>query len=268
KPASATLPLTATASPPAALISAATASPGAASRSLTTSFAPSLASFSAMARPMPRPEPVTSATFPFSLDLGSLLSQLDDCFDRELDLAGLIFGGQRQPRALLAIVLHELGHGALAGQPGAEPRDRGKARREGADARSRHHIGQCLAEIGHHQHPVREHVGKPGLLGKIQIDMDRVVIARGAAIECKAVPGDRRKLLVDDALAQLWLCRTHDGLGLRMTTVREVSATCTPCWLVTFVSTTTSVIAPPFLSVTDVTRGRNVSTSPTTTGAK
>ncbi len=66
KPDSETLPLTAMASPPAARISAATASPGAASRSLTTTFAPSLTSFSAMARPMPRPDPVTSATFPLS----------------------------------------------------------------------------------------------------------------------------------------------------------------------------------------------------------
>src|SRR5262245_55016007 len=95
KPASDTLPLKATASPPAALISAATASPGAASRSLTTTLAPSLASLSAMARPMPRPEPVMSATFPFSFDILFPL-QRDDSFAGELDLASLVFGGQRQ----------------------------------------------------------------------------------------------------------------------------------------------------------------------------
>ena len=72
-PASVTLPLTAMASPPAALISAATASPGAASRSLTTTLAPSLASFSAIARPMPRPEPVMSATLPVSFGIGVFL---------------------------------------------------------------------------------------------------------------------------------------------------------------------------------------------------
>jgi hypothetical protein len=42
-------------------------SPGAASRSLTTMLAPSLASFNAMARPIPRPDPVINATFPASL---------------------------------------------------------------------------------------------------------------------------------------------------------------------------------------------------------
>src|SRR5215813_1128645 len=147
KPASATLPLTATASPPAALISAATASPGAASRSLTTTRAPSLASFSAMARPMPRPDPVTSATFPFSLDISFPL-QRDNSFAGEFDLAALVFRGQRQPRQLLAIVLQQFGDRALAGQLRTELRDRGKARREGADARGRHRIGQGLTEIG------------------------------------------------------------------------------------------------------------------------
>src|ERR1043165_6426492 len=108
KPDSETVPLIAMASPPAARISAATASPGAASRSLTTTLAPSLASFSAMARPMPRPEPVTSATFPFSLDISFPL-QRDNSFTGELDLAALVFRRQRQPRPLLAIVLQELG---------------------------------------------------------------------------------------------------------------------------------------------------------------
>src|SRR5262245_47647892 len=200
KPASDTLPLTATAAPPAALISAATASPSAASRSLTTSLAPSLASFSAMARPMPRPEPVTSATFPFSFDIGFLFSQRDNCFTGELDLAGLILGGQGQSRPLLAVVLQQFGDCALAGQLGAELGDGDKARRQGADARGRHRIGQRLAEIGHDQHAVREDVGKSGLLRKIQINMDRVVITRRAAIEREAMPCDRGKLLVDDAL--------------------------------------------------------------------
>jgi hypothetical protein len=75
KPASDTLPLMATASPPAAMISAATASPGAASRSLTTTLAPSLASFSAIARPIPRPDPVINATFPASLDMPILFKE-------------------------------------------------------------------------------------------------------------------------------------------------------------------------------------------------
>ena len=62
-----------TASPPAALISSTTCCAGVASapspaspppRSLTTTFAPAAASASACERPMPRPAPVTIATFP------------------------------------------------------------------------------------------------------------------------------------------------------------------------------------------------------------
>jgi len=48
-------------------LSAATPSPGPLSKPLTTTFAPWRASFSAIARPMPRPEPKTSATLPARL---------------------------------------------------------------------------------------------------------------------------------------------------------------------------------------------------------
>src|ERR1019366_8604027 len=54
------------ASPPRARIFAMVSSAGPASRSFTTTLAPSLASFCAMACPMPRPEPVTIAIFPSS----------------------------------------------------------------------------------------------------------------------------------------------------------------------------------------------------------
>src|SRR5262245_59014055 len=83
------------------------------------------------------------------------------------------------------------------------------------------------------------------------------------------MPGDRRKLLVNDTIADRPTHdRAHDATWLRTTIVRAASATCTPCWLITSVSTTSSVIAPPFLSVTLVTRGLNVSVSPTTIGAR
>src|ERR1043165_4855867 len=181
-PASETLPLTAIASPPPDRISAATASPGAASRSLTPSFAPSLASFIAIARPMPRPDPVISATFPLSFAICLLSgSECDDGFAGELDLTGLIPGGERQSRALLAGVLKQFGDRALAGQPRAKLCDCDKARRERADAWGRDRIGQGLAEIGHDQHAVREDIRESGLFCKIQIDMDRIVVARGAA---------------------------------------------------------------------------------------
>src|ERR1700684_811583 len=237
-PGSETLPLTAMALPPAATISAATASPGAVSRSLTTMLAPSLASFNAMARPMPRPDPVINATFPASLViscpwdfLGVLwASNGDHGLGRELDFAVFIFGGQRQARAPLALVFEQLGDMPLAGQPGAELGDRGKARRERTDAGRRNRVGQRLAQIGHDQHAVAEHIGKTRRAGEIQIDMDRVVIARSAAIQCQSVPRDRRKRLVNDPFADGSGCnRGHDGLPLRTTIVREMSATTIPC---------------------------------------
>src|SRR5690606_654598 len=68
-----TLPAQATASPPAFPISATTSAAGASSRSLTTTRAPSEASLSASDRPIPRPDPVISATFPASFDICFLL---------------------------------------------------------------------------------------------------------------------------------------------------------------------------------------------------
>ena len=62
-----TLPTQATAWPPASRMACTASCAGSASRSLTTMRAPSLASFSAIARPMPRPEPVMRATLPSSL---------------------------------------------------------------------------------------------------------------------------------------------------------------------------------------------------------
>src|SRR6185437_13380098 len=122
KPGSVTLPLTATASPPAALISATTASPGAASRSLTTTLAPLLASFSAMARPMPRPEPVMSATLPVSFGISSVLD-FDDGFAGKFNFAVLILGRQRQLRAAFAVLFDQFSDVAFAGQFRAKLRD-------------------------------------------------------------------------------------------------------------------------------------------------
>ena len=50
---------------------------------------------------------------------------------------------------------------------------------------------------------MREDVGKPGLLRKIDVDVDRVVIAGRTTIQRKPVAGDRRKLLVDETVAKL-----------------------------------------------------------------
>lgn len=55
--------------------------------------------------------------------------------------------------------------------------------------------------------------------------MDRVVVTGGAAIEREPVAGYPWKRLADDAIADRRLVSDHDGLALRTTTVREMSAT-------------------------------------------
>ena len=119
-----------------------------------------------------------------------------------------------------------------------------------AQARRRDRVGQRLAEAGHHEHAVREDIGISGGLGEIQIDMDRIVIARRAAIERELVTADRRELLVHDAVADRELTvqsLAHAATLFSTTTVREQSATWTPCWLVTVVSTTASVMRAALL---------------------
>lgn len=71
-PGSVTLPAQATACPPADSIAATVSLAGSASRSLTTTRAPSEASLTAIALPMPRPEPETSATLPLSFAISSV----------------------------------------------------------------------------------------------------------------------------------------------------------------------------------------------------
>ena len=60
-----------TAPPPIAAAVAAAVDP---SRSVTATTAPSAASFSAIARPMPCPAPVTIAIFPSSFPMGAFLT--------------------------------------------------------------------------------------------------------------------------------------------------------------------------------------------------
>src|SRR4029079_16578028 len=74
---STTLPVHVTAVPPAARLALTGSLAGSASRSLTTTRAPSLASLSAMARPIPRPAPLTKATLPSSFIRSALASRPD-----------------------------------------------------------------------------------------------------------------------------------------------------------------------------------------------
>ena len=75
----------------------------------------------------------------------------------------------------------------LRGDDVARPGDRGEARAEPADAIARRVAGDQPAEEAHRQHAVGEHVLEAELLGEVEIDMDRIVVARAAAIERELV---------------------------------------------------------------------------------
>src|ERR1700722_18245294 len=122
KPWSVTLPFTAPAAPPADLISSATARPGSSSASLTTTLAPCRANLSAMARPMPRPEPETRATLFFKFCISNS-SDGNDGFAGELDLALLILGSKGKPHSFFAHRFEQLGDIAFARQLSAELRN-------------------------------------------------------------------------------------------------------------------------------------------------
>jgi hypothetical protein len=140
-----------------------------------------------------------------SLELGHLEILLvldgDDGFAGKFDVAVLVPGCQRKFRAALAIVFDELGDMALAGQARTELGDGDEAGCKAAQPRGRDRVGQCLAEAGHHEHAVREDIGISGGPGEIQIDVNRIVIPRRAAIERELVTADRREFLVHDAVA-------------------------------------------------------------------
>src|SRR5208282_4331889 len=183
KPGFVTSPLTATASPPSALISSTTAWPGASSRSLTTTLAPWRASLSAMERPMPRPEPDTRATFPARLFISFSSLESDDGFAGKFDVSGFVLGGESKPRALLAIDFEEFGDSSLAADLGAELRDRDEARRQRAQSVRTYDIGEGLPEHRHHEHALRKHVRESRLLGEVDVDMHRIVVAGRASVE-------------------------------------------------------------------------------------
>ena len=118
--------------------------------------------------------------------------------------------------------------------------------------------------------PCEKTSGKSRLLGEVDIDMHRIVIAGCAAIERERVAADRRKGLVTRRSPTAEFRRMpvhHDDLLVAhddgADRVRDVLAVLVGDLVVDV----DQVIAPPFLSTTSVTRDWNVSVSPTTTGA-
>src|SRR5262249_4511521 len=119
--------------------------------------------------------------------------------------------------------------------------------------------GDRAGQEAHGQHAVGEHVLEAELLGEVEIDMDRVVIARAAAIERQLMAADRRQhdrlqLIAHLHLVELRRCN-HGPLphflaasGLRTTVMLLALATGLPAWSFISVSDLTNYSAPPFLS--------------------
>src|SRR5882757_974949 len=267
KSASVTLPTQLTALPPAASIAATVSLAGSASRSFTTTLAPSPASLTAISRPMPRPEPETMATLPSRVPMfGSLLingsGDGDGGFAGQGDSAvgqshGQLEGGQP---------VLDRHHPAGAGRPAVHRGDRGEPHPVGADPFLRHPVGEQPAEVGHGQHAVREDVVQPGGAGHVEVDVDRVVVPGGAGEQRQRGAGDRRQLQRRQLDAHAHLAGEDVGhrtaSGWRTTTVEVNSATAEPSALVTSVCLTMNSNAPPFLVYTSVIRGRATKVSP------
>src|SRR5574343_667713 len=194
KPSAVTLPAQARACPPAALMAATVSSAGPASRSFTTTLAPSLASFIAMARPMPRPEPETMATLPSSFFMGNSSDsgwgwmrrigtesvQRDDGVAAERDLLAIARSRQLDARAGAAAVVELLDDLADALHAIGHLGDGREAHAVVEHAALRHPVGERARQVGHRQHAVREHVLHAGLAGEVEVDVDGVVVTRGA----------------------------------------------------------------------------------------
>src|SRR5699024_4598017 len=171
KSGSLTLPTQPSASPPAARISSSTSCAGSASRSLITTRAPSLASFRAIERPMPRPDPVTRATFPSSFfDMGFFRSGVecvsgkrDPGFAEDLHLPVLIGAVHFHAGATLAADVADFRDLAAAGDDISQMGDALEAHVDAAQTGLRRPVRQQAAQPGHAQHALGENVRQPGL---------------------------------------------------------------------------------------------------------
>src|SRR3546814_6330313 len=167
KSASVTLPTQATASPPNSLIVRTTSAAGSSSRSLTTMRAPSRASLSASARPMPRPEPEIRATLPASLVIFFSLSvDLDDGFAVDRRRAGVGDGAHREARAAPLAIVEYFGDLSGRGHGGIERRDRGEAHGPAQQPFLRSPMGDRKGVVSGRSVSVRVNVGGRQLIKK------------------------------------------------------------------------------------------------------
>src|SRR5690606_7053266 len=207
----------------------------ASSRSLSTTRAPSRANLSASARPMPRPPPVTSATFPASLVIYSTpLFSLDDRVAEERGVPARIDNRKLQRQPLPRAALFGRGNDSDAFETVVHVRYRRKAHTELAQRLRPELIRERPAKIGHRQHALRQHLIHARRPRHIQIDVHGVVIVRRASEQRERRTTDRRSLEQRDAIP--WRIATRAGcaahfrvLPWRTTTVLVISTAVSPC---------------------------------------
>src|SRR6185312_12689389 len=187
KSASVTLPIQAMASPPLALICCTVASAGSGSRSLTTIWAPSEASLRATARPMPRPEPVMSATLPFSFFTMRPISERQNSIQghdgvtgqcREAIARSRTYLQPREP--LFAFAREDFDHLGKAVNRRIKWRDGDEAHIPFPQTACRKVTGQQLAQICHREHAVCENIVHARGPGEIAVDMQKDMVVRRA----------------------------------------------------------------------------------------
>src|SRR5579884_444151 len=254
-----TSPATTMAMPPASRMAAAVSSAGAASRSLTTTFAPSEANSFAAAAPMPRPEPVKIATLLSSMPIGispvSSFRVLAACGQRGHEGAGglhvavLVCRLKLARDALLAVGLVLLGDGAGAGNHVVEVRHALEAHAELAQGRRADVIPQKLAQEAHNQHAVRDDAARADHFADLRVGVQRVEIAGRARVAhqlqvCDAGLDQLRNLIADlhvFKIPGLHVLRVgcHDLISFvarlihsRTITTWRAFRTGWPCWLV------------------------------------
>ncbi|MDT4871684.1 hypothetical protein FQZ97_1068260 [compost metagenome] len=134
----------------------------------------------------------------------------------------------------------------------AQVRDALEAHVEAAQLRLRHPLREQPPEPRHAQHALRKHVGHAGLAREVGVDVDRVVVARGAREERERGAAHRRELQRGKFVADLdgVVAEGHRRFFLqwRQTMIVRSSATSSSRWLVAREVFTTNSSAPFFLS--------------------
>ena len=237
-------------------------SAGSASRSLTTTRAPSLASFSAISRPMPRPEPETMATLPssvpmcasFRFECGSV--EATSASPRSVAVPSAsghreveAWRSARRRRRSIAVTT------AGAGRPAVDGRDARRTARRSERSRScGDPVGEQPAEVGHRQHAVREDVVEPGRPRDVEVDVDRVVVAGGAGEQGEGGARDRRDAAAAAARrrrvsVEVMVVMLRLRSGRRTTTCCSASATSSSVLVGDrSLASTRNSSAPPFFS--------------------